>query len=131
MSTACIRLRSNIFTIECPKFDLRAKSAPESQFDEYCGAWVLPVTKVNAIYLLNEYNADEMEVNAQAKMVQLKNQGHEVIAGTFPQWYKFRPADDINPDGSEPFDAKQQEVLDFAWNLEAAALFYGTYFSPP
>ena len=114
MSTACIRLRSNIFTIECPEFDLRAKSAPESQFDNYCNAWVLPVTKVNAIYLLNEYNADEMEVNAQTKMVQLKNQGREVVAGTFPQWYEFK---------NKPFDAKQQEILDFAWNLDAAALF--------
>lgn len=114
MSTACIRLRSNIFTITCPKFDLRAQSAPERKFDSYSELWILPVTKVNALYLLNEYKADEMEVDAQAKMIQLKNQGREVVAGTFPSWYEFK---------NKPFDAKQQEVLDFAWGLEAAALF--------
>lgn len=113
--TAQVEIDGDSFLISCPVFDNeRAKGIPQRKFDNALGLWVAECSNVNARYILSQYNADEIELNALVKLKELKNVERKTEIGSFPEWFKFK-----NP----PFDVKQQEVLDFAWPLESAALF--------
>lgn len=110
---ATVHFEDDKFTISCPNWDARAKSAPQSNYHARTKQFNLSAIEPNAQYIRQEFTDDELSAEAKIKTNEIIAASRPKPKPEFPAWFKFK---------NEP-RSHQIESLHAIYKLHGAALF--------